>query len=98
MESDRCFDNYVCVYFYSWSGSCFKVLLSQRWQAAVQGSLLAAIINGVYAFIPAILGIITLAIVNVNLVPPDAILARSSLCSACFGNIINASCYRRVFV
>ena len=47
-------------------------------KAAVQGSLLAAIINGVYAFIPAILGIITLAIVNMNLVPPDAILSQGA--------------------
>jgi len=47
-------------------------------KAAVQGSLWAAIINGVYAFIPAILGIITLAIVNMNLVPPDAILSQGA--------------------
>jgi len=47
-------------------------------KAAVQGSLLAAIINGVYAFIPTVLGIITLAIVNMNLVPSDAILSRGA--------------------
>ncbi|NLG94095.1 MAG: sodium:solute symporter family protein [Acetomicrobium flavidum] len=47
-------------------------------KAAVRGSLLAAIINGVYAFIPAVLGIITLAIVNMNLVPSDTILSRGA--------------------
>lgn len=47
-------------------------------KAAVQGSLLAAIINGLYAFIPTVLGIITLAIVNMNLVPSDTILSRGA--------------------
>ena len=35
-------------------------------KAAVQGSILAAIVNFIYAFIPAILGIITLALMNMG--------------------------------
>jgi len=35
-------------------------------KAAVQGSILAAIVNFIYAFIPAVLGIITLALINMG--------------------------------
>ena len=35
-------------------------------KAAVQGSILAAIVNFIYAFIPAILGVITLALINMG--------------------------------
>jgi len=35
-------------------------------KAAVQGSILAAIVNFIYAFIPAVLGIITLALMNMG--------------------------------
>lgn len=47
-------------------------------KAAMQGSILAAIINGVYAFIPTILGIIMLAMVNMNLVTSETILAKGA--------------------
>lgn len=47
-------------------------------KAAMQGSVLAAVINGIYAFIPTILGIITLALVNTGLVSSDTILAQGA--------------------
>lgn len=47
-------------------------------KAAMQGSVLAAIVNGVYAFIPTILGIVMLSLVNMNLVSSDAILAQGA--------------------
>lgn len=40
-------------------------------KAAVQGSILAAIVNFIFAFIPAILGIITLALINMNIFSAD---------------------------
>lgn len=40
-------------------------------KAAVQGSILAAIVNFVFAFIPAILGIITLALMNMGVFSAD---------------------------
>lgn len=40
-------------------------------KAAMQGSILAAIINFIYAFIPAILGIITLALMNMGIFSAD---------------------------
>jgi len=47
-------------------------------KAAMQGSLLAAIINGIYAFIPTILGIVMLALVNMDKVPSETILAQGA--------------------
>lgn len=47
-------------------------------KAAMQGSIIAALINGAYAFIPTILGIVTLALVNMNKVSSDAILAQGA--------------------
>lgn len=47
-------------------------------KAAKQGSILAAIVNGIYAFIPTILGIVMLALVNMNKVSSDAILAEGA--------------------
>ncbi len=44
-------------------------------KAAVQGSILAALINGIYAFIPTILGIIMLALVNMEKVSKSELLA-----------------------
>lgn len=44
-------------------------------KAAVQGSIIAAIINFIYAFIPTILGIITLALVNMGKIDSNVILA-----------------------
>ncbi len=43
-------------------------------KTAVQGSVLSAVINFVYAFIPTILGIITLALVNMGKINADIIL------------------------
>ncbi|MHB9291603.1 hypothetical protein Holit_00681 [Hollandina sp. SP2] len=46
-------------------------------KAAQQGSVLAALVNGIYyAFIPTLLGVITLALVNMGEVSSDTILAR----------------------
>lgn len=47
-------------------------------KAAMQGSVLAAIVNGVYAFIPTILGIIMLALVNMNRVSSADVLAQGA--------------------
>jgi SSS family solute:Na+ symporter len=47
-------------------------------KAAKQGSILAALVNGVYAFIPTVLGIITLALVNMNKVDKAMLLANGS--------------------
>jgi SSS family solute:Na+ symporter len=47
-------------------------------KAARQGSILAALVNGVYAFIPTILGIITLALVNMGKVSSEAALAQGA--------------------
>lgn len=47
-------------------------------RAARQGSMLAALINAFYAFIPTILGIIMLALVNMDKVSSADILARGS--------------------
>lgn len=43
-------------------------------KAAVQGSIISAVINFIYAFIPTILGIITLALINMGKINGDAIL------------------------
>lgn len=43
-------------------------------KAAVQGSVIAAIINFIYAFIPTILGIICLALINMGKISEDLIL------------------------
>lgn len=40
-------------------------------KAAVQGSILSAVINFIYAFIPTILGIITLALINLGKISED---------------------------
>jgi len=47
-------------------------------KAAMQGSILAALVNGIYAFIPTILGIITLALVSMGKVSSDVILAQGA--------------------
>lgn len=47
-------------------------------KTAKQGSILAAGINGIYAFIPTILGIITLALINMNKVSSDTLLAQGA--------------------
>lgn len=47
-------------------------------KAAKQGSILSAIINGAYAFIPTILGIVMLALVNMDMVSSDTILAQGA--------------------
>ena len=47
-------------------------------KAAMQGSLLAAIINGIYAFIPTILGIVMLALVNMDKCTSETILAQGA--------------------
>jgi SSS family solute:Na+ symporter len=47
-------------------------------KAARQGSVLAALVNGVYAFIPTLLGIITLALVNMGKVSSNTILAQGA--------------------
>jgi len=46
--------------------------------AAVKGSIYAAIINFVYAFIPTVLGLITLALVKQNIISGDAIMANGA--------------------
>ena len=43
-------------------------------KAAVQGSLLAGLINIIYAFIPTVLGLITLALVTNGTIPKDIIM------------------------
>ncbi len=51
-------------------------------KAAMQGSIIAAVINAVYAFIPTILGIVMLALVNMDMVDRETLLhegARYSL-------------------
>ncbi len=47
-------------------------------RAAVKGSIYAAIINFVYAFIPTVLGLITLALVKQNIISGDAIMANGA--------------------
>jgi len=47
-------------------------------KAAKQGSVLAAIVNGIYAFVPTILGIITLALVNMGSISRDVLLERGA--------------------
>ena len=47
-------------------------------KAAKQGSIVAALVNGVYAFIPTILGIITLALVNMGKVSSEMVLERGA--------------------
>lgn len=47
-------------------------------KAARQGSILAALVNGIYAFIPTILGIVTLALVNMGKVSSETILAQGA--------------------
>ncbi len=47
-------------------------------KAAVQGSILSAIINFIYAFIPTILGIITLALINMNKIDGKMILSEGA--------------------
>ena len=47
-------------------------------KAAKQGSIIAALVNGLYAFIPTILGIITLALVNMGKVSADIVLERGA--------------------
>lgn len=75
-------------------------------KAAKQGSILAAIINFIYAFVPAILGIITLALINMGVFSADefaAVGARYALpvlavrtmpaiiCGLLFAGIISAT-------
>ena len=45
-------------------------------KAAVQGSIISAILNFVYAFIPTLLGIITLALINMKKIDGDIILSQ----------------------
>ena len=47
-------------------------------KAAMQGSIMSALINGIYAFIPTILGIVTLALVNMGKVSKDMILEQGA--------------------
>ena len=47
-------------------------------KAAVMGSIYAAIINFVYAFIPTVLGLITLALVKQNIISGEAIMANGA--------------------
>ena len=47
-------------------------------KAAVKGSIYAAIINFVYAFIPAVLGLITLALVKQNIISAGAIMTNGA--------------------
>ena len=47
-------------------------------KAAIQGSILSAIINFIYAFIPTILGIITLALINMNKIDGNIILSEGA--------------------
>lgn len=47
-------------------------------KAAMQGSVLAALVNGIYAFIPTILGIIMLSLVNMNIVTSERILEQGA--------------------
>jgi len=47
-------------------------------KSARQGSILAAIINGIYAFVPTILGIIMLALINMGKVDQAVILTRGA--------------------
>jgi SSS family solute:Na+ symporter len=47
-------------------------------KAARDGSIIAAIVNGIYAFVPTILGIVTLALVNMGKVSSDTILAQGA--------------------
>lgn len=47
-------------------------------KAAMQGSVIAAFINGIYAFIPTILGIIMLALVNMNKVSSEMVLEQGA--------------------
>ena len=46
--------------------------------AAIKGSIYAAIINFVYAFIPTVLGLITLALVKQNIISGEAIMANGA--------------------
>lgn len=47
-------------------------------KAAIQGSILAAIINFIYAFVPTILGIITLALINMKKIDGSIILSEGA--------------------
>lgn len=47
-------------------------------KSAVKGSIYAALINFVYAFIPAVLGLITLALVKGNFISGEAIMANGA--------------------
>jgi len=45
-------------------------------KAAVQGSIISAVLNFIYAFIPTLLGIITLALINMKKIDGDVILSQ----------------------
>jgi len=45
-------------------------------KAAVQGSIISAVLNFIYAFIPTLLGIITLALINMKKIGGDVILSQ----------------------
>lgn len=75
-------------------------------KAARQGSVMAALVNGIYAFIPTILGIIMLALVNMGKVDSSLILAQGAryslpvlatmvmpalICGLLFSGIISAT-------
>jgi SSS family solute:Na+ symporter len=47
-------------------------------KAAKQGSIMAAIVNGIYAFVPTILGIVALALVNMGKVSSEMLLERGA--------------------
>lgn len=47
-------------------------------KAAVQGSMLSAFINFIYAFVPTILGIITLALINMNRIDGGVVLSEGA--------------------
>lgn len=75
-------------------------------KAAVKGSLYAGIINIIYAFIPTVLGLITLALINTNKISSDFIMANGAryalptlaiqtmppiICGLLFAGIISAT-------
>lgn len=75
-------------------------------KAAIKGSLYAGIINIVYAFIPTVLGLITLALINTNKINSDFIMANGAryalptlaiqtmppiICGLLFAGIISAT-------
>ena len=47
-------------------------------KAAVQGSIMTAFANAIYAFIPALIGVTTLALVNMGKIPKDVILSQGA--------------------